>query len=408
MQTSSPHAKRLFTGSLFIMLFLIPLFAACSNGAGNTGSTGNTPTPQSTAGKVGNNTPTPDATPGVVLGPQACPAGIADPAHWQTIINPIAYGGSQHVESVSCANLMGNSSLQALVTDRRSDASDTLDVFVFNNITNATPTPVFKTYGLVKGDAKISGYNTVLTAQADELSALNAGKPVSAMTADLFREFKWSGGANTLVQTVFPGIFPDLTRYQAEADQAQVNQGHQPWKLSATMVAGALAVSLLNWSPSSSTTLLSGGGAHDVSAVVRVRNNLVVSGTIAVTLSRLEGNTNSGIWEAISVTADGMSITSPGPLAQLSSPVGVKGTGSAFEGQIGQVIVLDHLYNKIGQASATGAIGEGQTSFSTNVSFQSTFPAAIQEGVLVLSAPSNANGSIAAAVLVKVLVNGVL
>ncbi len=408
MQTSSPHAKRLFTGSLLVMLFLIPLFAACSNGAGSTGNTDNTPTPQSTAGKVGTNTPTPDATPGVVLGPQACPAGIADPAHWQTIINPIAYGGSQHVESVSCANLMGNSSLQALVTDRRSDASDTLDVFVFNNITNATPTPVFKTYGLVKGDAKISGYNTVLTAQADELSALNAGKPVSAMTADLFREFKWSGGANTLVQTVFPGIFPDLTRYQAEADQAQVNQGHQPWKLSATMVAGALAVSLLNWSPSSSTTLLSGGGAHDVSAVVRVRNNLVVSGTIAVTLSRLEGNTNGGIWEAISVTADGMSITSPGPLAQLSSPVGVKGTGSAFEGQIGQVIVLDHLYNKIGQASATGAIGEGQTSFSTNVSFQSTFPAGIQEGVLVLSAPSNANGSIAAAVLVKVLVNGVL
>ncbi len=50
----------------------------------------------------------------------------------------------------------------------------------------------------------------------------------------------------------------------------------------------------------------------------------------------------------------------------------------------------------------------GQTSFSTTVSFQSTFPAGIQEGVLVLSAPSNANGSIAAAVMVKVLVNGAL
>src|SRR5437764_1101905 len=145
MQTSSPHAKRLFSSSLLVMLFLIPLFAACSNGAG---STGNTPISQSTAGKVGNNTPTPDATPDVVLGPQTCPAEIADPAHWQTIINPIAYGGSQHVESVSCANLMGNASLQALVIDRRSDASDTLDVFVFKNITNATPTPVFKTYGL--------------------------------------------------------------------------------------------------------------------------------------------------------------------------------------------------------------------------------------------------------------------
>src|SRR5947209_13624985 len=388
MQTSSPHAKRLFTGSLLVMLFLIPLFAACSNGAGNTG---NTPTPQSTAGKVGNNSPTPDATPGVVLGPQACPAGIADPAHWQTIINPIAYGGSQHVESVSCANLMGNSSLQALVTDRRSDASDTLDVFVFNNITNATPTPVFKTYGLVKGDAKISGYNTVLTAQADELSALNAGKPVSAMTADLFREFKWSANAGTLVQTVFPGIFPDITRYQAEADQASVNQGHQPWKLSATEVARTLAVRLLNWSLNSSTTLLSGGGAHDASAVVRVRNSTVVSGAIKVTLSRLEGNTHGGIWEVVAVAADGMSITSPTQMTLLSSPVSVKGTGNAFEGQIGQVMVLDHLYNTLGKASATGVVGNGPTSFSTSLSYQTTFPAGIQEGVLVLYPPSNAN-----------------
>ena len=79
--------------------------------------------------------------------------------------------------------------------------------------------------GLVKGDAKISGYNTVLTAQADELSALNRGKPVSEMTADLFREFDWSSKVSKLVQVAFPGFFPDMTRYQAEADQAQAQPG---------------------------------------------------------------------------------------------------------------------------------------------------------------------------------------
>lgn len=405
MQTSPPHAKRLFIGGLLALLFLIPLFAACGNGSR---STGITPTPQRTAAKVGTGSATPDGTPGTVFGPQACPAGSADLAHWQAIINPYAYGGQQHVESVSCANLMDNPSLQALVTDRRLDTSNTLDVFMFTNITAATPTRVFQTYGLVKGDAKISDFSTVMTAQADQLSPLNTGKSVSAMTADLYREFKWSESARTLVQTAFPGIFPDLTRYQAEADQEQVNQGHQPWKLSATMVANALAVSLLDWSSSSPTTLLSGGGTHDDSAVVKVKSSAAGSGAIEVTLSRLKGNTNGGIWEAVAVAVDGMSITSPGPLAQFSSPVRVKGTGNAFEGQIGQLIVLDHLYHKIGQANATGTVGEGQTSFSTSVYFQSTFPAGIQEGVLVLSAPSNANGSIAAAVLIKVLVNGAL
>jgi hypothetical protein len=345
-------------------------------------------------------------TPHVVLGPQACPAQVATPAYWEPIISPYAYGGPHHVESVSCANIMGNPSLQALVTVRRGDDGRTLDVFVFSNITDTRPTRVFQVMGLVQGKAKISHYNTVMTAQADELSSLNAGKKVAAMTADLFREFKWSQRAGTLVQTVFPGMFPDMTRYQAEADQIQVNQGHQPWKLSATQVATALAVNLLNWSSNSSSTLLSGGGAHDVSAVVRVRSTEAVSGSITVTLSRLEGNSNGGIWEVISVTAPGLSITSPAPFSQISSPMQVSGTGSAFEGVIGKLVVLDHLYQPLGHAQAIGASGMGPTSFSNAVNYRSTFPAGTQEGILLLSVTSNANGSIAAAVMEKVLIKG--
>ena len=289
MKAALSSLKRLFVGtSLLVLLFLIPALVACSTVNSNSNATPTSTvkvsiTPISTASA---------GTPVVLLGVKPCPGDTGKPAHWQAIINPYAYGGQQHVESVSCANIMGAPSLQALVTDRRSDAGATLDVFVFNNITQATPTKVFQLMGLVKGDAKMSGYNTVMTAQADQLSALNAGKPVSAMTADLFREFKWAASAGTLAQTVFPGIFPDLTRYQAEADQAQVNSGHQPWKLSATMVANALAVSLLSWSPSSSTILLSGGGTHDTDAVVKVRNSTVVSGSIIrkVQLALVDGN----------------------------------------------------------------------------------------------------------------------
>jgi hypothetical protein len=39
------------------------------------------------------------------------------------------------------------------------------------------------------------------------------------MTADLFREFDWSAEEGTLVQTAFPGLFPDLTRYQASRSE---------------------------------------------------------------------------------------------------------------------------------------------------------------------------------------------
>ncbi len=401
MKTASPYAKRSFLGiGLLVLLFLIPALVACGTTIGK-GSTGGTSTPTSTATTV-TGSPTPTATPGVLLGVQPCPDAVKNPAYWNPFI--LAQSGTYKVESVSCANLVGSATLQALVTVRHSDDGSTMDVYVFDNISSSSPTRIFQLMGLVQGKAKISGYNTVLTASADELSALNMGKPVSQMTADLFREFRWSASAGTLTQIAFPGIFPDLTRYQAEDDQEQVNQGHQPWKLSATMVSNALAVGLLNWPTSSTTTLLSGGGAHDTNAVVRVTNS-TGGGSITVTLSRLEENTNGGIWEATAVATDGLSITSPAPLSILSNPTLVKGTGNAFEGQIGQVKLLDHLYNSLGQAPAMGAKSNGPTTFSTNLYYQSTFPAGIQEGVLVLSTFSPKSG-VQTAVIEKVLING--
>jgi hypothetical protein len=201
----------------------------------------------------------------------------------------------------------------------------------------------------------------------------------------------------------FPGIFPDLTRYQAEAAQAQVNQGHQPWKLSATLTAQALAASqsLLKWNPNSPATIVSGGGTHDINAVVSVKSTKPGGGTIKVTMSRLEQNSNGGIWEATSVTSNGMSIIVPQDRDRLNSPATVKGTGNAFERVIGKVFVLDHLYTDIGHANATGAIGNGSTTFSSSVTYNSTFKGGIQEGVVVLYSYSNADSSIAGAVMVK-------
>ena len=89
---------------------------------------------------------------------------------------------------------MGNPSLQALVTVRHSDANSTLDVYVFNNITSKNPTQIFKLDGLIKGEAKISYYNSIMTAEVNPNSTLNAGKSVSQMTPDLFREFAWING----------------------------------------------------------------------------------------------------------------------------------------------------------------------------------------------------------------------
>jgi hypothetical protein len=395
----SQQRKSPFIGTILV-LFLILILVACS---GNSNSAPTTQGTTTSTGVAASGTATPTTAPGIKLGSQPCPDAVKSPSHWDPIVP--TQNGVTKVESVTCGNLIGVPTLQALVTVRYQGSGATLDVYVYNNITGPSPSQLFKLQNLYKGEARISGYNSVLTAEVNQNSSLNAGKDNATFTQDLFREFKWSDGVGTLVPVSFPGIYPDLTRYQAENDQAQVNQGQDAWKLSAATVASHLAAdpNLLKWSSTAPTTVVSGGGSGDTDALVTVKNPDPGGGTIKVALQRLEGNTNGGIWEVVSVTSDGMSITAPPNRDQISNPVKVIGTGNAFEGSIGTVTVLDHLYKDIGHASATAVTGNGATTFSTSVTYNSTFKGGFQEGIVALYAANNAGGPPAAATMIKVL-----
>ncbi len=397
------HSKFLLISTSFAF-FLTLTLAACGGSSNSAGGT--TPAPQATTvGGGSGGSSTAPVSPGIGLGPRPCPDVVKAPGHWDAIIP--TQSGVTKVENVTCGNLVGNPTLQALVTVRYQGTGQILDVYVYSDITSPSPRQLFKLQNLYKGNAKISGYNTVLTAEVDQNSSLNAGKDNASYTQDLFREFKWSDGTGTLVPASFPGIYPDLTRYQAENDQGQVNQGQDAWKLNAAQVANHMAADphLLNWPSNASTTVVSGGGSSDSDAVVTVKNPAPVGNRINVSLQRLEGNTNGGIWEVVAVTSDGMTITSPQSRDILTSPVKVIGTGNAFEGVIGTLTILDHLYTDIGHANVKGATGNGKTTFSTSVTYNSTFKGGNQEGIVVLYAENNAGSSLAAAVMVKELLS---
>ena len=220
-------------------------------------------------------------------------------------------------------------------------------------------------------------------------------------------EFKWSDSAGTLVPIAFPGIFPAMDRYQAENDQQMVNQGQNGWMLSSRQVALNFVTDplLLKWPSGAVATVSSGGGQHDSAATVMVKNATPGNHSVQLTMSRLEGNTNGGIWIITAVNSPGLSITSPTSLDHVSSPVTVSGKGVAFEGVVGSAAVLDSHYNRLGQTSVRGARGNGQTTFSASLLYKETFQKGTEEGVVALYAISNADGSIAGTTMVKTLLN---
>jgi len=386
--------KNWFTALSLLFLLALSLAACGNNGSGNESSK-----PTSTARAA---TSTPSSTPTVKMGTQPCPDAVKDPAHWDPIIP--THRPDSRVKSVSCGYLMGTPTLQALITVDKGGSGAMLDVYVYNNITDANPTRLFKLQDLIHGDAKISGYNTALTKEVDQNSSINKGQPGAALMPDLFREFQWSDGAGTLVQTVFPGLYPDLTRYQAEADQEEVNKGKDPWKLDA-LETTRHALKFLNRPATNPLTLLSGGGPRDLTAAVRAESFPQGGGvtTTIITLSRLEGNANGGIWEITAVQAKDFGITSsPSGLSTLiTSPVTVKGFGGQFEGEVGNVVILDHLYTEIGREIARGTGGFTASSFAVDVPYTSSFQGGAQEGIVVLY--QNSGGGIPAVAMVKVL-----
>lgn len=377
---SASRERHPFVGLVSLLVLVFTLVACGGNGQTSTPNTG-----------TGGNTSHATSTGPVKSGPQPCPATVSTTQYWDALVP--TQPPNNAVENVTCASLMSTSSLQALVTVRSAGSGRALDVHVYDNITAPKPDEVLNLQNLLNGDAKISGYNTIITGEVDQNSRVNKYQNNANLTVDLFREFAWSANAHVFYPVAFPGLFPELTRYEAESDQQKVNQGQQAWQLDAAQVATHFASTYLQWSPSSSTTINSGGHSGDADATVSVKSFGAGNPVIKVAMSRLEGNTNNGIWIVTGVTSDGLTITAPTSLDVIGSPATVTGTGS------GQVVALDHLGEKIGHPQVVGG------NFTVNLSFQPTFTNGDEDGIVAVFAYSDVDGAISGVAMTKVLLH---
>ncbi|HET8912805.1 MAG TPA: Gmad2 immunoglobulin-like domain-containing protein, partial [Ktedonobacteraceae bacterium] len=341
---------------------------------------------------------------GVVNGPQACPGSVRSPDYWNKFIsNP---PNIMRAEQVYCANLKGNWTQQSLVVAHEITGGGPTftSVFVFDKITSDHPVLLFSSRHMLHGEAQISAINSLMIAYADPNSFVNSGKSDINLVKDVSAEYAWFESRSDFELVPFPGIFPDLARYQAEQAQLAVNQGHQSWRNDPEMVARSLATTLLKWSPNSQTTLISGGSGL-VEAQVRVRSESPGHPTINVMLGHLDMNTHN-IWEVTDVdNSVQQMISNPTGATLVESPLAVTGSGSAFEGDVGTVYLYDRFYNVIGQAKCAPATGMGYTTFTATIHYNSSLPGGVQQGILAYYTRSMADGSISGVVMHSALIS---
>lgn len=378
----------LLSGLLLFLTACSSIFTAPSQSGASTPASHTVPT-QAAAG-----TPTPKV-PTITQQVIGCPTLSVN---WDTLVGTKA--NVNKVQKVTCGSLEGAGSVVAVVGARSYTPDAKLDVYVYDDLTG-TPTQRFKLIGLLDGDAQISPTGTLLTAEM--------GANGDTSLQNIFKEYQWNG--TSYAQMLFPFLYPDVTHYQAELDQAHYNaetaagRNTEQWKTSGAVEAQHLAQHVFFWT-NVSTTVLKFSQAQDL-VQVQATNLGTGGGGFIATFHHLDGNVNNIVEVASLVGSDGYTaITNPTSGAQLTSPVSIAGTALATGKILGAVVLYDDTFTKVGASDdITSPLSSGLASYTGSVVYALSTHG-VQEGVIAFYGTTQNNTSLRSQVtMVKVFLS---
>lgn len=388
------HVVLPHSGVVLGLCILVLLLSSCTNPLATPSQSG----PSTTNGSPDTATATPvvlpTATAGLIpitLQVVGCPSNLS--INWDKLAG--THTNVNKVQKVICGSLEGAGTLEALVNVRYYSSDAKLDFSVYDNL-SSTPSRTFGMQGLLNGSTSISSVGTLVTAEGSPKDDIPG-------TVDLYKEYQWNGTA--FGQVLFPDMYPDVTRYQAEQTQALVNseiaslqpgqppsQIHDAWRLTAGGVVAHLVQGILHWLPTKYSVTLPLHAAQLSVLPITVTNLQPGGGGFVVTVHHLnDGPTN--IFEVSQIIAinGNAALTSPTADARLSSPVQASG-GSVASGTIlGQIIVYDDVYNNVGNSGPIHAsTSTGYVQFSNSVKYHLNAQG-LEEGLVAFYATSQNN-----------------
>lgn len=381
-----------------LAVFLIGCNAAPSGSGDTTSKDTSSLTPVVSTTPTLAPTPTPPL-PTITLQVVNCPSSLS--IDWDKLVGTTPKVNK--VQKVICGSLEGAGTLDALVNVRYYSSDLKLDYYVYDNL-YGTPIKRFSQQGLLDGDAQISPTGTIMTAEIGPGDQLK-GNP------DVFKNYQWINGS--FQQILFPGIYPDMTYYQAEMDQAQLNaelaagDKHDAWKATFLGVADHLATTIFHWTSANIHASTVRFSNHDGVYIVAVTNLGTGGGGFTVTMFHLDYNLYN-IFEVSQVNSiDGtVNLSSPASDVQVTNPIDVNGSDNATGSILGKVVVYSDVYIAVGSSGDIHSpVTSGYTNFSQSVPYQLNAPG-VQEGAVTFYATNQNNSDLSnQVVMVKVFLS---
>jgi hypothetical protein len=285
-------------------------------------------------------TPTPKP-PTITLQVIGCPSGLS--LNWDNLVGTKV--NVDKVQKVTCGSLEGSGSFDALINVRYYTPDTKLDYYVYNNLYR-TPDRIFNVQGLLDGDAQISPRGTIMTAEIGSQDSLKTRQ-------DVFKEYQWNGSA--FIQVMFPGMYPDMTYYQAEQNQTQLNtelaagNKQDEWRNLFFGVPDHLAKTIFHWTNIDTRTVRfrSSIGTY----IVAGYNLGSGGGGFIASMFHLDNNA-ANTFEIMQLTSiDGsVLLNTPATGVKLGNPLTINGSSYANGSILGKVVVYNDTFIDIGDS----------------------------------------------------------
>ena len=259
------------------------------------------------------------------------------------------------------------------------DTSHTLDVYVYGCIMQQrTPTlsVLLKQQGLVQGTVSLSKANTLVLGERDTILSQDMTAVLQPMQQNLYQEYRWQNGS--FEQVAFPGLYPVTDRSEAEALQAQVNNGASlPWT-DAQITAEQMAKDILQWSAGSyQEKLLDNDGTTAHIVLEQKQPEMAVT----VTLSRSIQHDSKGLWFVTHAQTQDITLEQAQFLSPVTSPLALHGTVATKDGQA-TVTLFDHTLTAMSSLNNTSISVSANGSFTGNVLYSNNKQ--VQQGLLLI------------------------
>lgn len=247
-----------------------------------------------------------------------------------------------------------------------------------------TLTLIFKRQGLIQGEAAITGANTLSLSQEDTSISPDTTPVLQPLQQNVYQEYAWSSGA--LTQVTFPGIYPVLSRSEAQALQDQENTGQTlPW-IDPQVTAEQMAKDVLAWPVNDlHSTVQDNDGT--VAHVLLSRQNPHLE--VTVTLKRLIQHNKTGLWFVTAAQTPGIALDLTGSTASITSPATLQGKTTLTDGQA-NVTLFDHTLSPIRVLNDTPFTIYAHGTYTETLHYTNNIPG--QPGLLLIEEVPN-NGS---------------